>query len=136
MIRRNQRIDIDYDWLFPCVFSPLIHENTPLSFIIQETGVFWKFFDSLKCASENSEAHLLVFVIEYFLCDIDGPILGLLEGSAHVFADDADAEQLAGAQQQDQYDDGGVAGDGDAPDQLLDDGPQQVKYRCHGGNAA
>ena len=48
MICRYQRIDIDDDWFFPCIFSPLFHENTPVSFIIQETGAYGKFFDKLQ----------------------------------------------------------------------------------------
>jgi len=33
----------------------LIHENTPVSSIIQETGVLWKFFDKLRNPTyENS----------------------------------------------------------------------------------
>ena len=30
------------------VFSPLFHENTPISSIIQEMGAFGKFFDKLN----------------------------------------------------------------------------------------
>lgn len=48
MICRIQRIYIDENWLFSCIFLLLFHKNTPVSSIIQKTGVNWKFFDRLK----------------------------------------------------------------------------------------
>ena len=38
--------------LFARLF-PLFHPNTPVSSIIQETGVFGKFFDKLEAVNEN-----------------------------------------------------------------------------------
>ena len=52
----------------------------------------------------------VILVIQNFFCDIDGAVFALFKGSAHIFSDDADAEQLHAAQQQNQHDDGGVAG--------------------------
>ena len=36
------------DCFVSCIFSPLFHKSTPVSFIIPETGAYWKFFDRLK----------------------------------------------------------------------------------------
>lgn len=78
----------------------------------------------------------LFFGIQKFLGDIYWAVLALLEGSPHIFADDADAEQLDTAQQQYQYDDGGIAGNIDAPDQLFEDYPDQVQDGSNGGQTA
>ena len=40
MLLWHQRLQIYDDWLMPCIFSPAFHENTPVSSIIAETGVF------------------------------------------------------------------------------------------------
>ena len=61
----------------------------------------------------------VLLVIQNFLGNINRAVLALLKGSAHVFADDADAEQLHAAQQQNQHDDGGITGNVDALNQLL-----------------
>ena len=70
---------------------------------------------------------LFTFVIQDFFCDIDGAVFGLLEGAAHIFADDTDAEQLDTAQQQDQNDDGGITGNINAPKQFFDDNRDQIQ---------
>ena len=72
-------------------------------------------------ASDLSEAHLLFrfFVGEYLLGDIHRSALTLLKGAPHIFTDDADAYQLYTAQQQDQHDEAGIAGNSDAPNQFL-----------------
>ena len=45
--RNYQCIQIyDYDFA-PCIFSPVFHENTPVSSAIAETRAFWKFIDTL-----------------------------------------------------------------------------------------
>mgnify|MGYP001043803194 CR=1 FL=1 len=44
----------------------------------------------------------VLLVIQNFLGNINRAVLALLKGSAHVFADDADAEQLHAAQQNSQ----------------------------------
>ena len=38
---------IHYDCLMPCIFSPIFHENTPVSSIIPESESISKFFDRL-----------------------------------------------------------------------------------------
>ena len=75
---------------------------------------------------------MLLLVAEHFLRQVHRAVFALLEGAAHVFADDADADELHGAQGQDQHDDGGVAGDVDAEGQLLEDHPQQIQDRSRG----
>jgi ActR/RegA family two-component response regulator len=60
----------------------------------------------------------VLLVIQNFLGNINRAVLALLKGSAHIFADDADAEQLYAAQQQNQHDNGGIARDVDALNQL------------------
>ena len=39
MVLWYQRFQIYDDWLPPCIFSPVLHKDTPVSFIIPETGV-------------------------------------------------------------------------------------------------
>ena len=54
--------------------------------------------------------HLLIFVSQNFLCDINRTVFALLKGSAHIFSDDTDAKELHGTEKQDQHDDGGITG--------------------------
>ena len=53
MLLWHQRLQIYDDWLMPCIFSPVLHKDTPVSFIIPETGVLGIVFDRLKKSSET-----------------------------------------------------------------------------------
>ena len=50
---------IHYDCLMPCIFSPIFHENTPVSSIIPESESISKFFDRLK--KEHSQRENVLF---------------------------------------------------------------------------
>ena len=90
-----------------------------------------------EMASEISEAiHLFCFVVQNFFCDEDRAVLGLFKGSAYIFADDTDTEQLDAAQKQDQDNDGCITGNVDTPEQFLDNDPDQVQNRDHRGDTA
>ena len=78
----------------------------------------------------------MFFGFQYFFCDIDGAIFTLFEGSAHIFTDDTDAEQLNAAQQKNQNDDGCIAGDINAKEQFFADYPDQIQHRRHSRKAA
>ena len=58
----------------------------------------------------------------------------MLERSAYIFTDNTDTEQLHAAQEQDQYDDCGIARDIDSQNQLLQNHEQQVQKSCNGGH--
>ena len=60
----------------------------------------------------------------------------MLKGSAHILADDANAEELDTAKQQNQHDDSSIAGDVNAPEELLTDDPDQIKRRRNSREAA
>ena len=60
----------------------------------------------------------------------------MLKGSAHILADDANAEELDTAKQQNQHDDSSIAGDVNAPEELFTDYPDQIQHRSHSGEAA
>ena len=84
-----------------------------------------------------SEAHCLFcfFVGEDLFGNIYGSTFALLEDAAHIFADDADANQLDATQQQDQHNDTGVARNRDTPDQFLQHHHDQIDHGCEGGDA-
>ena len=57
----------------------------------------------------------------------------MLKGAAYILADDTNAKQLNGTQQQCQYDDGGIAGNSNAPDKFFNDNPNQLKNSSNPG---
>ena len=67
------------------------------------------------------------FIFEDFLGDINGTAFGLLESSADIFADDANAEKLEGTKKEDQNYNGGIAGHINSPKQLFDNNPNKVE---------
>ena len=57
---------------------------------------------NLNAKKERSSAPFplfFTFIFENLFCDVNRAVFGLLKGSAHIFADNADAEKLNGAQQ-------------------------------------
>ena len=56
----------------------------------------------------------------------------MLEGSAHIFTNDADAKQLNSTKRKDQYNDGGVTGDFHAADQPLENNHDHIYYSGNG----
>lgn len=75
-------------------------------------------------------------VVQHFLGYVNGAVFALFEGAAYIFADDADAEQLHGGKEQNQHNDGGIAGDINALDQLFQQNPDEVEHGAHPGEAA
>ena len=60
----------------------------------------------------------------------------MLEGTAHIFPDDADADELDGCEEQDEHDDGGVARHVDTVDECPQQHHDQVDNRRQGCAAA
>ena len=56
----------------------------------------------------------------------------MLEGSAYIFSDDANAEELDGTQEQNEHNDGGIARHSDASEQFFCHHPNQIE---NGGDA-
>ena len=68
-----------------------------------------------------------------FLLQIDRAVFGLLKNFPDVFTNQSQTKQLQATQQENQHDDGGVSGHGNAPDELLQDDDQKIKQRGNGG---
>jgi len=62
----------------------------------------------------------LLIISENILRNINGAVFGLLEGSANIFADNANAQKLYTAKKQDQHNDRGITGNCNAEEKLLD----------------
>ena len=66
------------------------------------------------------------------LCQVDRAVLGLLKNFPDVLSNHPQAEQLQAPQQENQDNDGGVSGYGNAPDQLLQNDDQKIDERGSG----
>ena len=73
-------------------------------------------------------------IIQNFFCDVNRSVLALLKYTAYILTDDADAEQLDTAEDQDQCDDGGITGYINAPEQFFKDHPDQIQDRGNAGD--
>ena len=60
----------------------------------------------------------------------------MLKGASYIFANNANAEKLHTAKEQDQHNDGGIAGDIDTKGQLLNYHKQQIQECGNGGQSA
>lgn len=79
---------------------------------------------------------LRAVIEQNFLGQINGPALALLKGTAYIFSNDSGTEQLDRAKEKNQDDDGGIPGDIDPTENLLQQHRNQIQYRTDAGDTA